>query len=206
MEQVSTLNEWRVFRRALEKRWPNLPAPLQDEFGSLAALLKRHGAREGQPFLIGPLGRPDLRVNTFFTSSRMLACSGDTNRKYAYTLAAWLNFLARLPSVKTWDKVEEEDIENYKFWRMTDTANPRRVTGGTWHGDLAALDQFYSWASRKYSISNPIDRRTQQFRHRQGASYQRDDDDQTVRTAEPAGVRDRDVKWFECDQNLWDAR
>jgi len=169
---------------------------LQDEFGSLAALLKRHSAREGQPFLIGPLGRPDLQVNAFFTSLRMLPRSGDTNRKYAYTLGAWLNFLARLSPHKTWDKAKAEDIENYKFWRLTDETNPRRVTGGTWHGDLAALDRFYSWASGKYGINNPVERWAQEARYEHRADYQHDAS--SGKTAEPAGVRDRDVKWFDA--------
>jgi MoaA/NifB/PqqE/SkfB family radical SAM enzyme len=44
------------------------------------------GRRHDQPFLIGPGGRPDMRVNAFFSSARMLTRSPLTWRKYAQSL------------------------------------------------------------------------------------------------------------------------
>src|SRR5689334_14870965 len=105
-----------------------------------------HG--RGSAFLSALMaGRPDLQVNAFFASSRMRVRSEHTNRKYAYSVALWLNFLERHRARRRWDEATSDDLEDFKFWRMTDARNPRRVTGTTWHGDLAALSSLYEWAA-----------------------------------------------------------
>jgi integrase len=130
----------------------------------------------GQPFLLGPDGRPDLRVNAFFTSRRMRARSPLTWRKYAYALGLWLNFL--LAVNRSWDTATEDDAEHFKEWRLTDRSNPRPVETSTFAGDLAALRSFYRWAARTYGIADPV----------------AGTDDLDLR---PRGVRDRDIKWFD---------
>ncbi|MDG4795450.1 site-specific integrase [Micromonospora sp. WMMD1082] len=108
--------------------------------------------REGQPFLLGPDGRPDVRINAFFASPRMRARSPLTWRKYAYALGLWLNFLRA--AGRTWDAATAEDAEYFKEWRLTDEANPRPVERSTFAGDLAALRSFYRWA--RGCIRSPI--------------------------------------------------
>lgn len=53
--------------------------------GLLTGLAER-GRRHGQPFLIGPDGRPDDRINAFFASPRMLSRSPLTWKKYAQSV------------------------------------------------------------------------------------------------------------------------
>lgn len=100
----------------------------------------------GQPFLLGPDGRPDVRINAFFTSRRMRARSPLTWKKYACALGLWLNFL--LAGDRSWDTATEDDAEYFKEWRLTDQSNPRPVETSTFAGDLAALRSFYRWAAR----------------------------------------------------------
>ena len=142
-------------------------------------LLDRLGGEDhgpGQPFLLGPNGRPDLRINAFFTSRRMRARSPLTSRKYAYALGLWLNFLLAMD--RSWDTATEDDAEYFKEWRLTDESNPRPVETSTFAGDLAALRSFYRWAARTHGVPDPV----------VGT------DDLDLR---PHGVRDRDIKWFD---------
>lgn len=144
----------------------------------LELLVGRHASdrREGQPFLLGPDGRPDMRINAFFASPRMRVRSPLTWRKYAYALGLWLNFLRAVD--RTWDAATEEDAEYFKEWRLTDEANPRPVERSTFAGDLAALRSFYRWAARVHQVADPV----------------AGTDDFDLR---PRGVRERDVKWFD---------
>jgi integrase len=134
------------------------------------------GRRDGLPFLLGPDGRADVRINGFFTSPGMRALSPLTWRKYAYALGLWLNFLLAVD--RTWDAVTEEDAEYFKEWRLTDLENPRPVETSTFAGDLAALRSFYRWAARVHHVTDPV-----------AASGDLD--------LRPRGVRENDIKWFD---------
>src|SRR5947208_1370209 len=84
---------------------------------------------DGQPLLIGPDGYPDARIDGFFSSARMSNRAEATNRKYAWAIRAWLNFL--LARGVAWDRARPVDVEAFKFWRRTDERNPGRVQGST---------------------------------------------------------------------------
>lgn len=112
------------------------------------------GRYEGWPFLLGPDYRPDLRVNAFFASPRMRVRSPLTRKKYAESLAIWLNFLESVGS--SWDEATLEDAEGFKEWRMTDQRNPERVTGSTFAANLAALRTFYRWAAAAHGVTDPV--------------------------------------------------
>jgi len=129
--------------------------PLVARFvGKLPDLLRSHDRVAGQPFLLGPSGRPDVRVNTFFSRYPMTARDPDTWRKYAYALGMWLNFLAA--RAVGWDNAVPEDVEAFKYWRMADERNPQRVAPGTLTGNLIALSVFYTWAAARYGVVNPV--------------------------------------------------
>jgi integrase len=130
----------------------------------------------GQPFLISPSGRPDVRVNAFFGSRRVRRMSPLTWRKYAQSLGLWLNFLS--VTGRGWDEVGEEDAEYFKEWRLSEGANPWPVEGSTFRGNLAALRTFYAWAAREYGVRNPV--------------VAAGDFDLM-----PHGVRESDVKWLD---------
>jgi integrase len=142
-----------VFRYDLERVWPASDAV---SGAALAAVegLERRGRFEGQPFLIGPSGLPDLWVNGFFSSRRVRRMSPLTLKKYAHSLGLWLNFLTMLG--REWHAATEEDAESFKEWRITEAANPDPVRPTTFRGDLAALRSFYRWAAGVYGVADPV--------------------------------------------------
>ncbi len=164
-----------MFRYDFEKPW----APsneLAQQHGALIERARVDGRRRGQPFLLGPDGRPDLRVNAFFASRRMQARSPLTWKKYAHALGLWLNFLLVLG--RSWDSATEDDAEYFKEWRLSEESNPRLVESSTFSGDLTALRSFYRWASGAYGVPDPV------------AAV----DGLDLR---PHGVRDKDIKWLD---------
>ena len=121
---------------------------------SLLEGLADRGRLDGQPFLIGPDGRPDARVNAFFASPRMRSKSPLTWSKYAQSLAMWLNFLDVLG--RSWDQAGVDDAEYFKEWRLTEVRNPARVEASTFVANLAALRTFYRWAAPRFGIVDPV--------------------------------------------------
>jgi integrase len=150
--------------------------------------MRAHDRRAGQPFLLGPDGRADARVNGFFTTYPMAMRDRDTWRKYAYALGLWLNFL--VVRGRGWQQAVTADVEAFKFWRMADPANPRRVAAGTVKGDLVTLNVFYLWAARRYGVASPVEMREVGT----PSGGRRDSVEQIA--AGPVGIRSRDVKWF----------
>ncbi|MEU8967485.1 site-specific integrase, partial [Streptomyces sp. NPDC048491] len=121
----------------------------------LASWLRERGGRDGQRFLIGPDGYPDLRINAFLASAKMRNLADLTNRDYAYSLALWLNFL--LTCGRRWWEATEEDAEEFQFWRLTDPGNGRTVETSAFSKDFAACKKFYRWAGRKYQVDDPFE-------------------------------------------------
>lgn len=150
--------------------------PLLAEFGWVLEQAVGPGRAHGLPFLLGPDGRPDDRVNSFFGSARMRARSPLTWKKYAHSLGLWLNFLLALG--KRWDEATDEEAAYFKEWRLTEQSNPARVNGTTFAGDVAALRAFYRWAARRWAVVDPV-----------AASDGFD--------LRPRGVREQDVKWLD---------
>ncbi|MEU9079110.1 site-specific integrase [Kitasatospora sp. NPDC048538] len=178
---------WRVCFADPGRRWPQFSDPVAVKFvARLPELQRAHGRRPGQPFLLGPGGRPDGRVNAFFTTYPMTSRDPDTWRKYAYALGLWLNFLAARG--QGWQQAVAADVEAFKFWRMADPANPQRVAAGTLKGDLVAVNVFYGWAARHHAVVSPVEMREVR------APAPRGSVEEIV--AGPVGIRSRDVKWF----------
>jgi hypothetical protein len=100
---------WVVFRYDLERPRATLDDPLLLTYEELLESLAGRGHRHGQPFLIGPDGCVDERINEFFSSSRMLGRSPLTWKKYAQSVGMWLNFLQVLG--RRWDEATEDDAE-----------------------------------------------------------------------------------------------
>nr|WP_294637960.1 hypothetical protein [uncultured Rhodococcus sp.] len=155
---------------------------------SLSEWARQHGTRSGQPFLLRTDGHGVPEVDEFFASPRMRSCKQGTLRKYAFTLATWMGFLDAIEYC--WREAGSDQIDAFKFWRMTDAANPLRVAGGTVRSDLVAISTFYEWAHRIYGVTNPVLRtavRGHRPREIATEAYQ----------ATPHVVRDRDVKWLD---------
>jgi site-specific recombinase XerD len=190
MQPTATDTRWEVFFYDLDRAWPDFKDPLARCFTDLSAWIRSHDGVSGQPFLLGPNGHPDLRVNAFFGSPRMRALDPDTWRKYGYALGVWLNFLETRRV--SWDQATPEDLEAFKVWRLADDRNPARVKTGTFaKGSLAALRAFYGWAAATYKVTSPILTREVQVRGRYGL--------EPAEQAEvmPSGIREQDVKWLD---------
>ncbi len=138
---------------------------------ALASQTRALGLRDGQRFLLGPYGRPDLRVNACLASAKWRNLRERSQRDYTYSVGVWLNFLLAL-GVNWWDATED-DAEEFLFWRVTDPENTDRVQTNSFSRDLAACKKFYKWMGR-YGIANSFE-----------------DFDP------PVAVRSADVKWLD---------
>lgn len=148
----------------------------------------------GQEFLICSDGRIVAEVNAFLAAPRMRNRAAATREKYGRGIGTWLGYLDAVG--RMWSDASQEDVDGFKFWRMTDTANPQRVAGASVLDNLTAISCFYEWAGPRYSVANPVARQ-----HLRGARRQQ-------RTAgfeaAPHAVRDRDVKWLDpAGYALW---
>ncbi|MBV8542343.1 MAG: hypothetical protein JO268_17720 [Pseudonocardiales bacterium] len=71
---------WWVFFSDPGRRWPEFSDPVARGFAArLPELMGVHDRRVGQPFLLGPEGRPDARVNGFFMTYPMAVRDGTVN-------------------------------------------------------------------------------------------------------------------------------
>lgn len=113
---------------------------------SLSRELASTAGQESRPFFVDGKGQLHFALNAFFNGARMRSRSAGTNRKYAYSLKTWINFITLRD--QAWNDVTEDDVLDFKFWRRTDLRNPGRISGSAWSSDLAALMVFYEWASR----------------------------------------------------------
>lgn len=78
------------YTRAAEFSEADLDAAGQTD---LMAWARRNGALEGTPFMLGPDGQPDVRVNRFWRDPSVRSLSPGTRRRYAFSLKVWLDFL-----------------------------------------------------------------------------------------------------------------
>jgi site-specific recombinase XerD len=154
---------------------------------SMIELAAQNGTYDGQEFLINTDGRMVPEVNAFFASLRTRNRSPKTREKYARGLCIWLGYLDAIGC--GWNEAGAVDVDGFKFWRMTDEANPSRVAGSSVLDNLGAMNAFYDWAESRYGLVNPVARRhlTISRTREPRASFE----------ATPHVVRDRDVKWLD---------
>ncbi|MEU8413816.1 hypothetical protein AB0C24_13580 [Amycolatopsis japonica] len=150
---------------------------------TLAEWGRAHGTRPGQPVLLRSDGWSVPEVNAFFAAARMRTASQGTRRKYAFSVAVWLGFLDAV--CRAWHEAGDDDVAGFKFWRLTDEANGRRVAGGTVVDDLVAISAFYRWAGFRYGVDDPVARRAKSPHGIAGV------------VAAPRIVRRSDVKWLD---------
>ncbi|WP_280443624.1 hypothetical protein [Nocardia brasiliensis] len=187
---------WRLHRCNLRLDWSNAVAGLDVLDGlDVAALRARNGTVDGQEFLINTDGRVVVEVNEFFASRRMRNRRAGTREKYARGLCVWLGYLDAVGQSEC--GVVSEDVDAFKFWRMTDEANPMRVAGSSVADNVQAINVFYEWAQDRHNVRNPVDQ--------PDAAPRRDGPVRSEPfTATPHVVRDRDVKWLDPGgYNCW---
>ena len=84
--------EWNVYRCDFDRAARYDTDEIATYTRDLRSKAQQLRFRNGQRFLIGPGGFPDLRVNAFLGSPRMRNLAETTNRDYTHCLALWLNF------------------------------------------------------------------------------------------------------------------
>ncbi|MDX6353303.1 MAG: hypothetical protein QOF98_206, partial [Streptomyces sp.] len=187
---MNALERWTVDFYDFNSPPPDTEAPGLPALGDLHDRAIRNGARHGTPVILSPAGRPDSRINLFFRESRMATSQPGTWRRYAYTLVVWLDFLDAIGTA--WDRATVRHVEAFKDWRITDTRNAERVRATSFDTDRAGLNSFYTWASSRFGITNPV-------------ATVHADDEATVPRAygrgrrdplRPAGSTSRQVKWL----------
>jgi hypothetical protein len=146
---------WQVHRFSLGRSYGELADLVTGIAPDLDSWARARGVRDGQRFLIGPDGRPDLRVNACLGSAKWRNLKERSQRDYTYSVGVWLNFLLAL-GVNWWD-AQESDAEEFFFWRVTDPENSDRVQSNSFSRDLAALQKFYRWTRKNFGTANPFE-------------------------------------------------
>ena len=113
----------------------------------------------GRPFILAPDGTYDIDLNEFFLSVQMQFRSPHTLEAYARDLCGFLSFVSAYRSstrAEIWRNVGRDDRRSYAFWRNESPEGPR-VSGSTWNRGVAAVSQFYQWASEEgHVLQSPI--------------------------------------------------
>ena len=154
--------------------------------GDVHAWARRNGARHGTPILLDPSGRADARVNAFWRAPGVRGLAVATQRRYAFSLKVWLDFLHAV--AVPWDSATAAELAAFKQWRLSVEDNPQVVAPGSFRVDLAALRRFYLWAADCHGVGNPI--RLHAVRARPGREQVE------MLEATPGGIRRSDVKWL----------
>ena len=128
---------WSVHRFDFRRSNGVVVEGLEQQGLDLSAWAARLGVRDGQRYLLGPNGFPDVRVNAFLASARMRNLAETTQRDYAHAWALWLNFL-ETRGISWWDAAVD-DAEEFEFWRLIDPANAAPVGTSTFAKDVLSL-------------------------------------------------------------------
>lgn len=154
--------------------------------GDVVARARRNGARDGTPFLLDPSGRADARINGFWRAPGVRGLAKSTQRRYAFSLKVWLDFLHAVGV--SWEQADPSTVGMFKEWRLSTEDNVEHVMPGSFRADLAALRRFYVWAANQHGVENPVRLRVI------GEGFF--GDEVTKLEATPSGIRRADVKWL----------
>ncbi len=136
-------NGWQL-RTVRELQASSKPlSPLLEHWDDLELRERALGIQPGQPFLLGPGGRPDADVLRYLNSGAFRRLADQSQRSYAIDLKVYLNFL--FSQGKDWREATEDDFLNFEFWRRRDQRNPKKISGAKFSRELAALSKFYTW-------------------------------------------------------------
>jgi hypothetical protein len=113
--------KWTLLFYGFRREWASVD-DLLPGIGDLFDRVRRNGAREGTPFFLDPSGRADWVVNAFWRSPGVRGLKLETQRRYAYSLKVWLDFLAAVKC--RWDRVTRADLAMFKEWRLSAEDNP----------------------------------------------------------------------------------
>ena len=163
--------QWNIFFRSPGRG--KTGGPLPDGVPALpSGLLESTEPGRRIPFLVGPDGQADDRINQFFREARTAGARSRRNllgegtaERYGYSLKMWLNFLRLHALGRAWDKATSDDVEDFAFWRTTDSQNPAKVQGGSAEKDVIAIQSLYRWTARHHGVTNPVPTSVVRTRH-----------------------------------------
>jgi Phage integrase, N-terminal SAM-like domain len=176
-------SKWALLFYGLGRDWASIE-DLIPGMGDIAGRARRNGAREGTPFFLDPAGRADWRINAFWRAPGIRGLKPETQRRYAYSLKVWLDFLTAIGT--RWDQVSRTELALFKEWRLSAEDNPGCVSPNAFCVDRAAIRCFYLWASEQAGVANPV-----RSWIVAGGPFS---PDRLVVEGTPAGVRRADVK------------
>jgi len=109
-------------------------------------VLRRAGAADGQPFILGPDGSYDLELNRFLRELDAWGVRAPNSiDAYARDLMLFCRFLHEARGGKSIWQCDSADLRAYKRARLR-TEGPLQVSTATWKRSIAALDKWVRWS------------------------------------------------------------
>ena len=160
--------------------------PVLDEWRDLVEREDAYGFEPGDPFMVDPEYRVDIRLTRFFSRSSFAHLAKTTKTSYTTDYRVFFDFLWRRG--KNWDGATADDLLDFEDWRRRSPRNTARISGAKWNRELAALRRLYEWAARQGHVTvSPVAIRTVRDRH---------GDLVEVAQAWATDVRSSNVKWL----------
>ncbi len=168
---------------------PEVPAGVHPVLGGWSDLAEREnaaGLESGDPFMVDPEYRVDIRLTRFFGRSSFAHLAKTTKISYTTDYRVFFDFLWQRG--KNWDAATADDLLDFEDWRRRSPRNTARISGAKWNRELAALRRLYEWAARQGHVTaSPVAVRT--VRDRNGDLVE-------VAQAWARDVRSSNVKWL----------
>ena len=160
--------------------------PVLDEWRDLVERENAYGLEPGDPFMVDPEYRVDIRLTRFFSRSSFAHLAKTTKKSYTTDYRVFFDFLWQRG--KDWDSATADDLLDFEDWRRRSPRNMARISGAKWNRELAALRRLYEWAARQGHVTaSPVAVRTVRDRH---------GDLVEVAQAWATDVRSSNVKWL----------
>jgi hypothetical protein len=133
-------------------------------------------------------------VNAFWRAPNVCGLTGETLRRYAFSLKVWLDFLHAVGA--SWDQAGRDELAMFKQRRLSPEYNADPLMPNTFVVDRAAIRRFYLWAAERRDVENPVRLRAV------GPSFFAGE--RTALEGTPSAVRRSDVKWLTPEAfRLW---
>ncbi|MBT2491823.1 tyrosine-type recombinase/integrase [Streptomyces sp. ISL-96] len=110
------------------------------------SVLRRAGADDGRPFILGPDGSYDRDLNRFLRDLESWGVRAENSRiAYSTDVMLYCRFLHESRAGKSiWD-TDGADLRAYKSVRLRGDG-PGKVSAATWNRSIAALDKWVQWS------------------------------------------------------------
>jgi site-specific recombinase XerD len=114
--------------------------------GAAVEALLRVGAREGQPFVLGPDGSYDVELNRFFRELDGWGVrAANSVSAYARDVMLFCRFLHTSRGGRTIWECDGADLRAFKAVRLH-AIGDQQVSVATWRRSIAALDKWVAWS------------------------------------------------------------